>query len=271
MVRLVPPSGGRGFFTSGRAWGVMKGVDASKRFFLVPDGGGRGREAVPLVDAVRKVAGAMFWPNGEACVRLAEWVEAGRLAVVELQWEKGRALPADDAVWQAAVPERQEHRVGRDKSGREFGYMETFPAVSGVIGRAGVVLILRSGDAMLPGSQTLFFAVNRRIGLLLDELDDVLSQPAAVEAPLLAVVSDASAAPVQARKPRRVGKRVAGLPDDVALAQELSDEKAKRKHGATKRLAEKYGCSVDTIQRAVGRGTKPKPGSSAFTWGQEED
>lgn len=52
----------------------------------------------------------------------------------------------------------------------------------------------------------------------------------------------------------RPGTRTAGLPDDVALARELADEKAKRAHGATKRLAVKYGCTESTIQRRVNAG-----------------
>lgn len=78
--------------------------------------------------------------------------------------------------------------------------------------------------------------------------------------PALFGASGQSTTGVNGKRPRP-GTRTAGLPDDEALARELADEKARRAHGATARLAEKYGCSVDTIGRRAKAGAASRRAS----------
>lgn len=64
--------------------------------------------------------------------------------------------------------------------------------------------------------------------------------------------AEKAAPEIQAK--RRPGERTPCLPDDENLAAELAAERARQPHGATARLAKKYGCNRSTIQRRAGAG-----------------
>jgi hypothetical protein len=64
---------------------------------------------------------------------------------------------------------------------------------------------------------------------------------------------------------RKIGERVEGLPDAAAMQREFAALRQSKVRGPTKALAEKYGCSRDTIQRrlktAEAQAKFPRPAS----------
>ncbi|MFT7723801.1 MAG: hypothetical protein QM788_13395 [Roseateles sp.] len=220
----------------------------------------RGREAVSLADAVCRVADAAQWPHVNACSHLAELVAAGRLTVVALE-SGARAAQGEDYVWREAVEAQEAVRVDpfrfdcRDIPGKPVPMDR--PAVAAkpaIVGRLGVVEMLKQMGAKDLGTAVArdgLMSPAHRMGLLLDEVEAVVPDQGDVATSPVVQAPGAANAPDAVRCKVEVGKPVPGLPSDADLEMELRDERRKQKKGATLRLAEKYGCSVDTIQRHV--------------------